>query len=614
MSADAVSELHYNISNDLNGDGGYIRYQAIDDDNVTSESSIHVFVNSINDAPRFSTLESKLVINYPAQETVKLDINHPYDVESIITTAKIIALPSLGNVSLDGENVLINQILTFDQLDRLSFTLKENVNGPIGGITIQAVDPEGLATNWTLGLEVNGDASYSQGTKGDDSLYGSIGIDTLYGMGGNDILTGNAGNDKLYGGLGNDKLYGGSGNDILDGSSGNDILDGGLDNDIMSGGPGNDTYYVDSSSDTVLEVISKGAGGTDLIVSSISLTAPTNIEDLQASSGVVINLTGNELDNVLLGNELANILDGKSGRDTIFGGLGNDTLDGGVGVDRLIGSAGDDIYYVDSRNDKIVELINEGHEVVHASCSYTLSSNIENLILEGTGDFSAGGNSLDNYLMGNSGNNILAGGLGADILEGGLGNDTYVLSDKLDTILDTGGMDTIRSVLDIDHLQDDIENGELVGIGDTSITGNNLDNTLSGNIGNNILDGGLGTDFLTGGEGDDQFIISYNGSGVNIDTITDFKSGSDLLIFDIASFGIDTNKLGSVSSGLLSSDSFVKAAGATALDNNDYFIFDTARGVLKFDSDGNGSTSSIDFVKLAEINNSFAPTDIYIVI
>ncbi len=260
----------------------------------------------------------------------------------------------------------------------------------------------------------------------------------------------------------------------------------------MAGGPGNDTYIVEQTGDVVLEVISGGAGGEDLVLTNYSMTAPTNIENLQAAAGVAINLTGNELDNLLSGNDEANTLNGGLGRDYLFGEGGNDILDGGNGIDRMVGGLGSDTYYVDSKADRIVELTDQGTDTVFATSSYTLSSNVENLTLQGDGDFTAGGNSLDNHLIGNSGNNILAGGLGKDTLEGGLGDDIYVLSDSLDIIIDTGGEDTIRSSQNVE-LQAGIEHAQLVGIADTYVIGNGLDNTLQGNLGDNILDGGFGS-------------------------------------------------------------------------------------------------------------------------
>ncbi|MGI9210872.1 MAG: S8 family serine peptidase [Methylococcaceae bacterium] len=612
LTADGLSQLHYQTTADVNGDMGYLRYQVTDADNVTADSSVHLFIDAINDAPRFANNGSGLVIQYPAQSTVTLEMLAPSDPESTLSSVKITELPALGVVKLNNTTVRLDDSLTLEQLSQLTFTLSENVNGPIGAVTIEARDPQGLATRWSLALQVQGAAASSVGTTGADSLYGSIGADTLQGMAGDDLLEGNAGDDRLLGGLGNDSLFGGSGADTLDGSSGNDYLDGGTGNDIMLGGPGNDTYVVDSSSDVVMEVISSGAGGKDLISTSVTLTAPANIEMLQAVAGYAIDLTGQSLNNTLVGNDAANNLSGSAGRDTVLGGGGNDTLDGGTGVDRMAGGTGDDLYRVDSRSDSIVELTGEGTDTVRANTSYTLTSNIENLILEGTDNYTAGGNSLDNRLVGNSGNNILAGGLGSDTLEGGAGNDIYVLNDSHDTLIDTAGNDTIRSSLDV-VLPEGIENAELVGLADTTATGNAANNLLVGNMGDNILEGAGGADTLTGGDGSDQFLVSYNGLGVVPDTITDFMAGIDLLILDISSLNLPPEQLAQFSSGTVDSGSWVKGAGATAIDQNDYFLLDTATGVLKLDVDGTGAAIPLPLVSfVGHVDTNFSGIDIYL--
>ncbi|MDT9547293.1 MAG: S8 family serine peptidase [Chlorobium phaeovibrioides] len=614
FTPDELSELHYQTAADANGDAGYLRYEAKDEDGVKAESSIHLFIDPVNDAPRFSPSSSTLVINYPSQSVVSLDMVHPSDPESTISTGKVIGLPEMGRVTLDGQAVALNQLLTMDQLDRLTFTLAENVNGPIGGITIQAVDPEGLATDWTLSLEVQGENYSNVGTAGGDPMYGSIGNDTLYGMSGNDTLVGNAGDDRLLGGLGNDSLFGGSGSDALDGSSGNDYIDGGSGSDVMSGGPGHDTYVVDSLADTVLEVISGGAGGNDLIVSSVSLSAPQNVENLQAADGAQVDLTGNLLDNILLGNALANSLYGSSGRDTLLGGGGDDVLNGGTGIDRMAGGTGDDTYHVDSRFDVIVEQPGEGTDTVHATSSFTLFSNLENLVLEEGGDYTAGGNSLNNHIYGNSGSNIIAGGIGADTLEGGLGDDTYVLTDSLDTIIDTGGNDTVRSSLDV-TLMAGMENIELIGVNDTVAVGNGAANRLVGNMGDNILDGAGGVDTLTGGTGSDQFILSSNGADADPDQVTDFSPGEDLLVLDFFSLGIDPDAVGLQSSGTVGEGSFVKGTGAYALDPDDYYLLDTARGLLLFDADGSGSGAPVELVKLVGVGyEAMTGADLYVAV
>ena len=611
LSADAMDELHYRSAADANGNGGTLLFTAKDADGVTATSSVRIFVTAVNDAPRFGA-NSQLTILYPAQRDVPLDIVLPTDPESTISQVTVQELPAMGVVYLSGKAITIGQVLTTAQLANLHFAWNENVNGPIGSLGIQAVDPQGLSSTWKLALQVQGEAYSTVGTAVADAMYGSIGEDTLYGMGGNDMMVGNAGNDRLLGGAGDDTLLGGSGNDALDGSSGNDYLDGGTGADTMAGGPGNDLYQVDSASDMVIEALSRGAGGTDTVSTAVTYVAPTNIENLVAQAGLLINLTGNELSNQLSGNDVSNVLTGNAGADTLLGFGGNDTLDGGAGIDKMAGGAGDDLYRVDSRSDLVLEYANEGVDTVEASATYTLTANVENLVLLEGGDYSGGGNSLANVITGNSGNNLLSGGLGADTLIGGLGNDTYVLSDLLDTIIDAGGTDTVRSALSI-ALQTGLERAELIGLGDVSALGNGADNTLIGNPGNNYLEGGAGVDILTGGAGGDGFYIAFNGAAKDADTVTDLKTGEDLLMLDLASFGIDPMALGIMSSGMVSADSFVKGAGARAIDANDYFVYDTAQMTLYIDPDGSGSKVAL---MAAHLTNSLllTPDDLYVTI
>jgi Ca2+-binding RTX toxin-like protein len=344
----------------------------------------------------------------------------------------------------------------------------------------------------------------------------------------------------------------------------------------------------------------------------VTYVAPTNIENLVAQAGLLINLTGNELSNQLSGNDVSNVLTGNAGADTLLGFGGNDTLDGGAGIDKMAGGAGDDWYRVDSRSDLVLEYANEGVDTLEASTTYTLTANVENLVLLEGGDYSGGGNSLANVITGNSGNNLLSGGLGADTLIGGLGNDTYVLSDLLDTLIDSGGMDTLRSALSI-VLQSSFERAELIGLGDVSALGNAANNTLIGNPGNNYLEGGAGVDILTGGAGGDGFYIAYNGAAKDSDTVSDFKTGEDLLMLDLASFGIDPRALGIMSSGMVSADSFVKGAGARALDANDYFVYDTAQMTLYIDPDGSGSRAALMAVHMTNAL-LLTPDDLYVTI
>ena len=62
LSPDELSELHYQTALDANGAAGFLRYRAVDEDGVSSESSVRLFVDPVNDAPRFATSGFRLVI------------------------------------------------------------------------------------------------------------------------------------------------------------------------------------------------------------------------------------------------------------------------------------------------------------------------------------------------------------------------------------------------------------------------------------------------------------------------------------------------------------------------------------------------------------------------
>ncbi|MBD9373529.1 calcium-binding protein [Rhizobium sp. ARZ01] len=269
---------------------------------------------------------------------------------------------------------------------------------------------------------------------GGDDIYngtnGRLSGDVIGGHG-NDEIRGGVDDEVLHGGEGSDRLYGGSGNDTLNGDTDKDLLDGGVGADTLSGGLGDDTYVVDNPGDKVTENADEG---TDLVQAAISHTLGVNVENLTLTGTVKINGTGNSLANVLFGNAADNVLDGKAGADKMQGGKGNDT------------------YIVDNLADAVAEKANEGVDLVKASVNATLSVNVENLTLTGTGNINGTGNALANVikgttgintLKGKAGNDMLYGGTGADKLYGGLGADTFVFMSATDSTVASSGRDTI---------------------------------------------------------------------------------------------------------------------------------------------------------------------------
>ena len=162
---------------------------------------------------------------------------------------------------------------------------------------------------------------------------------------------------------------------------------------------------------------------------------------------------------------------------------------------------------------------------------------IESVILMGTGNTNATGNTLDNLLVGNAGANILDGGAGADTLRGLGGDDKYVV-DSVNDVVDesaggSGGYDRVYSTLSINlmdstHFKGSIEAVSLAGSGNFNVLGNALANSLIGNAGNNVLNGGAGNDVLSGGAGNDTLI-----GGAGNDTLTG-GVGNDAFVFNTA--------------------------------------------------------------------------------
>lgn len=338
-----------------------------------------------------------------------------------------------------------------------------------------------------------------------------------------------AGNDTLVGSALNDTLVGWGGNDFLAGDAGNDTLDGKTGADTMDGGTGDDFYEVDTLSDVVSDI-----GGQDTVRATLATgtyTLPTGIENLTLGGSAAINAQGNGAANSITGNAGAN------------------TLDGGAGADTLAGGKGNDVYIVDSPGDIVLEGASAGIDTVRSSISHTLASNVENLILTGTGNIDAGGNALANTLIGNDGNNSLTGDIGADTLRGGKGDDSYSvdlvasgtgaarIARLEDTIIENAGEGNDRVFLAANPLGLTVAstltlgaNLEYLNIEDTvanrlNITGNALDNYLVGNDADNTIDGGKGADTMLGNGGDDTFIVdnandlTHEAYGAGIDTV-----------------------------------------------------------------------------------------------
>lgn len=175
------------------------------------------------------------------------------------------------------------------------------------------------------------------------------------------------------------------------------------------------------------------------------------------------------------------------GDSILIGGLGNDSFTGGTGNTRMEGGSGDDIFYVNSARDIVVELVGGGNDTVSTTIDYTLASNVETLRV-GVAGLTVYGNDLDNRMVGSDGIDTMSGGIGNDSLQGLGGND----------YLDGGlGDDSLTGGLGNDQIQG--------GDGSDKLYGNEGDDYLWGGAGDDLLEGGAGNDVMSGGTGKDLF-------------------------------------------------------------------------------------------------------------
>ena len=314
---------------------------------------------------------------------------------------------------------------------------------------------------------------------------------------------------------------------------------------------------VQSGDSTLLEIDADGHdfthGFETLVTFEDLLATDLTVENIGWNLTPVKNGTGDH--NTIYGTSAAERINGLGGNDRLFGrggqdllvgDAGNDTLDGGTGQDRHYGGAGNDIFIVDNQGDRVFEREQEGLDLVRSQVGFTLSANVENLILEGAAAISGTGNAGDNAITGNAAANLLKGGYGDDVLNGGAGADTmegggdddlYFVNVAGDQVVELAGRgnDGVSSAISY-VLPDHVEQLTLTGGADNDATGNDLANLITGNDGNNRIDGGAGADTLAGGKGHDTYVVNNAGDQV----VEEGSSGNDTVESSV-SYGLSVH-------------------------------------------------------------------------
>src|SRR5690606_9740401 len=301
------------------------------------------------------------------------------------------------------------------------------------------------------------------GGEGDDRLEGGHGDDALFGQAGMDVLLGGEGDDYLEGGAGADELAGGGGFDVYYwalGSGSDRIIDDGQNALAFGAGIGpqtitlrlgslaldfgnGETIHIEGfdpddpfgtssiaefrfADGTVLTIGDMLAGGFQFLGTpgpdELAGTALGDRFDAYEDDDLIVARAGDDEIHAGPGNDIVDagagddFIAGDEGDDVLGGGDGHDHIDGGEGADAMTGGAGDDTYLVDNAQDSVIEESDGGHDIVEAHVSYAIPSNVEELVLGGTGDLTATGNAVGNQLRGNDGHNALYGLQGDDDL------------------------------------------------------------------------------------------------------------------------------------------------------------------------------------------------------
>ena len=382
------------------------------------------------------------------------------------------------------------------------------------------------------------------------------------------------------------------------------------------------------------QVFSEFFGGHDIITLNSNFGGEI-VGDLRALSDIFFtggndDLTGGAGNDVIYGDWLGftgqqgafgitggnDILNGRDGNDQLFGNEGNDTLTGGLGNDTVDGGDGNDQARFDSVTQSVrVDLNGISGTGVPGNLKEAMGqgfddlSGIENVIGSQLNDVLIGnsqGNKFEgaggvDWLYGRDGVDVLDGGAVGDHLWGGLGADQHIGGN--DAGLDFARYDDAHYGNLTIRLDNSLLNAGAVAIGDTyvgieglvggsgndTVVGNSSNNYLIGGVGNDFIYGAAGNDTLRGETGADQFVFNTAlNSATNVDIILDFQH----LIDDI----VLASPVFAAIGASLTADEF---RIGSAVDANDYILYNNITGALFYDSNGDGAGGVTQFATVA---------------
>jgi Ca2+-binding RTX toxin-like protein len=150
--------------------------------------------------------------------------------------------------------------------------------------------------------------------------------------------------------------------------------------------------------------------------------------------------------------------------------------------------------------------------------------------------------------------------------------------------------------------------------GDEILVGRSSADRLVGGDGNDILKGKKGKDLLFGGAGSDAFVfdtkITKSTHKKHVDKIRDFNVKDDAIWLDNSAFK-SLGKRGSLDDPASLNKKHFRT-GSKAKDQNDYIIYDKAKGVLYYDQDGSGKGAALQ-IALLDKKLKISASDFFVV-
>jgi Ca2+-binding RTX toxin-like protein len=488
-------------------------------------------------------------------------------------------------VSATGTATLASTITGFESIKfrtaTANYALTANdANNTLTSTTSHTVTVDGsnlTSGALTFNASAEDDAAYSiTGGEAGDTLRGTAAttkIDTIIGGGGDDGITGDAGADSLDGGAGDDTFTVATATHFV-GLTAAETVIGGAGNDLLD--------FTENAATTV---------------NSTDLTAISGIERIQFAGNTTASITLTDAVFTANGSTSLTIIDGQAtaaltvnaGAVTSSANSISVTTKAGTATtvnESLLGGAGNDTFTFTTANAAGVPL--EATDSVNGGAGTdTLAISIDTTGL--TAVTLTNVSNIEKITLANTAGTVNVGAI--TLADANFATVTG-------GVIDFSGSTTTGTAAVNASAEDDSTFVITGATGADTITGGQLVDTINGGAGADRITGHAGADVLSGGAAADTFVYTSasvaHSSGSNVDSITDFVSGTDKL-----EVTLDYSTLASV----LSINATRASAGVAGLTlaqdalsgERGQYIYDTTAGQLYINVNADNLITSSDF-------------------